>query len=113
MLNIKKTINLRGVNMKTVRERVENFVTELEKKYPSLITNQMDLGTGSHPDLDKYIWTEKQVGDDKLQKWKKFKYILKVWNEVDNGVKPIWDINYLFRTYGFYHYDKLLREERA
>ena len=99
--------------MKTVRERIENYVIELEKKYPSLITNQMDLGTGNHPDLDKYIWTEKQVGDDKLQKWKKFKYILKVWKDVDNGVRPIWDINYLFRTYGFYHYDKLLREERA
>ena len=85
----------------------------VNKLLSSLITNQMDLGTGNHPDLDKYIWTEKQVGDDKLQKWKKFKYILKVWEDVDNGVKPIWDINYLFRTYGFYHYDKLLREERA
>jgi hypothetical protein len=53
------------------------------------------------------------VGRDKLEKWKKFKYILKVWNQVDNGTRPDWEINYIFRNYGYYHYDKLLREERA
>lgn len=99
--------------MTTVREKIQNFVTKLEKKYPSLITNQMELGTGNHPNYDDYKWTENLVGRDKLEKWKKFKYILKVWNQVDNGIRPDWEINYIFRNYGYYHYDKLLREERA
>jgi len=107
---MKKTNNLKGEKM-TVREKIKNFVTKLEKKYPSLITNQMNLGTVEHTDLNKYKWTENLVGRDQLMKWKKFKYILKVWEQVDNGSKEIWDINYLFRNYGWYNYDKLLRIE--
>ena len=98
--------------MKT-RNKIENFVTNLEKKYPVLITNKMELGTKDHPNYEDYKWTENLVGREQLIKWKKFKYILKVWEQVDNGLKPNWEINYLLRNYGYYHYDKLLKEERA
>ena len=40
MFNKKK-----GENM-TVKEKIKNFVTKLEKKYHSLINNQMNLLTG-------------------------------------------------------------------
>ena len=98
--------------MKTVRIKIQSFVNKLEKKYPSLITNKMELGTKDHPNYEDYKWTENLVGREQLIKWKKFKYILKVWNQVDNGIRPDWEINSIFRNYGFYHYDKLLREER-
>ena len=42
--------------MKT-RNKIENFVTNLEKKYPVLITNKMELGTKDHPNYEDYKWT--------------------------------------------------------
>jgi hypothetical protein len=89
--------------MKTVKQKLEAQVKRIENTFPQLITNQMYLGAKDHPDAKLYNETSSLVGIGTLSKWRKLKYILKVWNSLN--------VDTLLRDNGYYHLAKLLREE--
>jgi hypothetical protein len=100
--------------MKTVKQKLEAQVKRIENTFPQLITNQMYLGAKDHPDAKLYNETSSLVGMGTLSKWRKLKYILKVWNSLDLS-KPnavVLGVDTLLRDSGYYHFAKLLREEQ-
>ena len=100
--------------MKTVKQKLEAQVKRIEDTFPQLITNQMYLGAKDHPDAKLYNETSSIVGMGTLFKWRRLKYILKVWNSLDLS-KPnavVLNIDNLLRHNGYYHLAKLLSEEQ-
>jgi hypothetical protein len=104
----------KGKKMKTVKQKLEAQVKRIEDTFPQLITNQMYLGAKDHPDATLYNETSSIVGMGTLFKWRRLKYILKVWNSLDLS-KPnavVLGMDTLLRHNGYYHLAKLLREEQ-
>jgi hypothetical protein len=99
--------------MTTVRQKLEQQYEKLIHKFPELETNQMHLGSGSHPDFKVWEEIKNKVGNDNLDKFKRLKFILTRWEivEIKEPHNELLEVNSLLQQYKMYGLAKLFREE--
>jgi hypothetical protein len=97
---------MKGNNMKTVKQKLENQLKKIVNKFPDLVTNQMHLGVGEHPNTEIWKQTALKVSTDILNKYRTVRYILNVWNSDETK------LDYVLKENKMYNLAKLLREEK-
>jgi hypothetical protein len=92
--------------MKTVKQKLENQLKKIVNKFPDLITNQMHLGVGGHPNIEIWKQTALKISTDILNKYRTLRYVLNVWNSDETK------LDYVLKENKMYNLAKLLREEK-
>jgi len=97
--------------MITVKQKLENKLAKWEKQFPQLVINQMHLGTKDHPNVKLWNETSNLVGTEILHKWRKLKYVLKIWDSSNEPKINYNNITSYLRSHRMSYYARLFEKE--
>lgn len=97
--------------MTKVKQKLEQQLKKIVDKFPELVTNQMHLGVGGHPNIEAWKQTALKVSTDTLNKYRTLRFILNVWNADEVSDVKNKRLDYIFKENKMYNLAKLLREE--
>ena len=97
--------------MRKVKQKLEQQLKKIVNKFPELVTNQMHLGSGNHPNIEAWKQTALKVSTDTLNKYRTLRYVLNFWNADEASDVKNKTLDYLLKQNKMYNLAKLLREE--